>query len=99
MTYYKLIDAVDQPMSFYVPHTSKSGGKVYERFRMVPGVKYDEYIDDEVFMEAISEVHDKINYTAEKVEALERVHARYTLPKRTCKCQRKKIDVWFVEVV
>lgn len=99
MRYYKLIDAVDTPMSFYVPHTSKTGGKVYERLRMLPGKKYDEYIDDEIFMQAITEAHDKIDYTLEREEALKRTGARYTKPKRTCNCQRQKLDVWFVEVV
>lgn len=99
MKYYKLIDAITVPMQFYIPHTSKSGGKKYELLRLVPGKKYDGYIDDPVFTQALYEAHDKVNYTPELKKALEDAGARFTIPKRTCTCQKQKIDVYFVEVV
>lgn len=96
---YKLIDAVDVPQTFWIPHTTKSGMK-YEYVKMLPGKEYEEYIDDDVFMTALLDAHEKMDYTPERKAALDACGARYKETKCVpCNGGRKRLDVWFVEVV
>lgn len=100
MKYYKLIDAVDSAMDFWIPHKSKTGGAKFEAVRMLPGKLYDEYIDDEVFMSALKDAHKKLNYTPELKAALDACGAKYKETRCVpCNGGKKRLDVWFVEVV
>lgn len=99
MKAYKLIDAVDVPQTFWIPHTVKSGMK-YEYVKILPGKLYDEYIDDPVFMAALLDAHKKMDYTPERKAALDKCGARYKEARCVpCNGGKKRLDVWFVEVV
>lgn len=96
--YYKLIDAVDSPMTFWVPHQTKTVPK-HEYIKLLPGKMYDEYIDDPVFLSAIKDAHRKINHTPQMEAALNECGARYEKTKCIPCSGKKQLDVWFVEVV
>lgn len=98
--YYKLIDIADAPMVFWLPRTGKNGGVVYESFKLLPGKKYDEYINDSVYMSALLDAHKKIDYTPERQRILDECGAKYKETKCVpCNGGKKRLDVWFVEVV
>lgn len=97
--YYKLIDAMSESVTFYLPY-QKNGGNVYRHFVLRPGVEYAEHIDDEVFVAALKDAHKRIAYTPEREEALKACGARYEVVHcKVCGGRSKKIDVWLVEVV
>lgn len=99
MKYYKLIDPFDVPVSLYLPHTSKTGVK-YEIIQLKPGKKYEEFVDDPVFLQELLSASKDIPYSDERKAALEAYGAKFE--ERRCKpCggRIKKLRVWFAEVV
>lgn len=97
--YYKLIDAVHESVSLNLPYT-KDGMKVYKFYTLRPGKKYDDHIEDEVFMSALKDAHKRVAYTPEKEQVLKESGARYEVVTcKVCGGRAKKIDLWFVEVV
>lgn len=96
---YKLIDAIQVPVSFVSWMTGKNGVKKTCKGRLVPNREYYDFEDDHVFMTALRELHTMFDYSKDLEEACKRCGARYTIPKRTCSCQKQKIDIWYVEVV
>lgn len=97
--YYKLIDAMTESATFNLPYV-KDGIKVYKFYTLRPGKKYEEHVDDEVFMEAILDAHKKIMYTPEKEKLLKNTGARYEVVTcKSCGGRVKKIDLWLVEAV
>lgn len=100
MKYYKLIDAITTAQGFYAPHLTESGVIKWESFQMLPGEKYDEFIDDPVFMNHMTEnAHKKIDYTPERKAVLDACGARYKETKCVPCSGKRRLDVWFVEVV
>lgn len=97
--YYRLIDAIQVPKSFIAWKTGAHGVKSHCRGRLVPGRDYFDYVDDPVFIASLKELHDRFDYSPELEKACVDCGAKYELPKRTCSCQRQKIDIWYVEVV
>ena len=96
--YYKLIDAVSESVSFNLPYM-KNGIKVYKFYTLKPGKKYDEHIDDEVFMNALKDAHKKVMYSEEKERFLKETGARYEVVTcKSCGGRVKKLDIWLVEV-
>lgn len=96
---YKLIDAIQVPVSFVSWMTGKNGVNKTCRGRLVPNREYYDYMDDPVFVSSLKDLHHRFDYTKELEKACIECGARYTLPKRTCSCQKQKIDIWYVEVV
>lgn len=97
--YYKLIDAITESKTFYVPH-QESGNNVYKHILLNPGVMYAEYADDPVFIAAMKDAHGRIQYTPEREEALKACGARYEVVHcKVCGGRAKKLEVWYVEVV
>lgn len=99
MRYYKLIDPFDVPVTLYLPHKA-NGAIKHEAMRLLPGKKYSEFIDDEVFMNELLSATKDIPYSEERKAMLEAYGARFE--ERRCKpCQGrvKKLRVWFAEVV
>lgn len=99
MRYYKLIDPFDIPVTLYLPHM-ENGTVKYESFRLLPGKKYEEFINDKLFMDSLLSATKDIPYTPERKALLDEYGARYE--EKVCKpCQGrvKKLSVWFAEVV
>ena len=97
--YYKLIDAMGESATFYLPYV-KDGGNVYRHFVLHPGVEYVEHIEDPIFVSALKDAHKRIAYTPEREEALKECGARFEIVNcKVCGGRSKKIDVWLVEVV
>lgn len=98
--YYKLVDALPVARKCYVPYLAPNG-VITRTFRtFYPNVKYDEFINDAVFLNWLKEeAHVRIQYTPEHEEALKKYGARYEVYTPSCKCSGKKLDVWFMEVV
>lgn len=96
--YYKLIDPFDTSVRLYLPHKQGSGIK-HEAFILYPKKKYDEYVDDEVFMEALLSAYKDIPYSEERKKVLEEYGAKFEEHKCTpCQGRVKKLKVWFAEV-
>lgn len=99
MRYYKLIDPFDVPVRLYLPHSTKTGIK-HEVMVLNPGKKYEEYIDDEVFMDALLSATKEIPYSEERKEALMKYGAKFEEKRcKPCQGRIKKLKVWFAEVV
>lgn len=97
--YYKLIDALGESATLNLPYM-KNGVRVYKYYTLRPGKKYDEHIDDEVFMNALKDAHKRIPYTPEMEKYLKANNVRYEVVNcKSCGGRVKKIDVWLVEVV
>ena len=98
--YYKLIDAATAAETFCLPHR-ENGRNVYKYYTLYPGKKYDEHIDDELFLHALREdAHKKIAWSPEREEAIKACGARHEITMcRSCGGRTRKIDVWLVEVV
>lgn len=97
--YYKLNDAVKESVSLNLPYM-KDGVKVYKFYTLRPGKKYDDHIDDEVFLDALRGAHKRVTYTPEKEAALRESGAKYEVVVcKVCGGKAKKIDLWLVEVV
>lgn len=96
---WKLIDAITVPVGFIAWITGDHGTPRQMRGRAVPGREYYDYIDDPVFISSITELHQRFDYSEALEQAVKDCGARYTLPKRTCKCQTQKIDIWYLEVL
>lgn len=99
MKYYKLIDPFDQSVYLYLPH--KDGKTIKsEPFVMKPGKKYDEYIDDDIFMKELLNATKEITYTEDRKKALDKYGAKYTVKRcGACGGRIKKLVVHFAEVV
>lgn len=99
MTYYKLIDPFDVPVRLYLPHKVKDSVK-HESMILYPKKKYVEYIDDEMFMDALLDSYKDIPYTPEREKSLQNYGARYEIHKCTpCQGRVKKLRVWFAEAI
>lgn len=97
--YYKLIDAEKTARIFNLPHR-ENGRNVYRYRTLRPGDRYTVYADDPVFVEALREnAFVFLDYTEERIRALDACNARYEVQTRTCCGGRKKVKVWLVEVV
>ena len=98
--YYKLIDACTSAETFCLPHR-ENGRNVYKYYTLYPGKKYDEHIDDELFLSALkNDAHKKIPWTPEREDAVKACGARHEVVVcRACGGRTRKIDVWLVEVV
>lgn len=96
---YKLIDAIQVPISFVGWKTGPAGVKQTCHGRLVPNREYYDFEDDPVFIASLHDLHARFDYSKELEEAVKSCGAKYELPKRTCSCQRQKIDIWYVEVV
>lgn len=99
MRYYKLIDPFDVPVRLYIPHQTDSGIK-HEAMVLYPGKKYDEYIDDDVFMNELLNATKEIPYSEERKALLEEYGAKFEEKRcKPCQGRIKKLKVWFAEVV
>lgn len=96
---YRLIDAIQVPVPFVSWMSGKNGVPKTCRGRLVPNREYTEYEDDPVFVKNLKDLHHRFDWTRDLEEACIKCGAKYVLPKRTCSCQRQKIDIWYVEVV
>lgn len=97
--YYKLIDACTAAETFCLPHRENERN-VYRHYTLYPGKLYDEHADDVLFVNALkNDAHKKIQWTAEREEAIRACGARYEVVTcRSCGGKTRKIDVWLVEV-
>lgn len=99
MRYYKLIDPFDVPVRLYLPHKTKNGIK-HEVMVLNPGKKYEEFIDDEVFMNELLNATKEIPYSEGRKAALDAYGAKYEEKRcKPCQGRIKKLKVWFAEVV
>lgn len=99
MTYYKLIDPFDIPVRLYLPHKVQNSVK-HESLILYPKKKYSEYIDDEVFMEALLSAYKEIPYSEERKKALDDYGAKYEVKVcAPCGGRVKKLKVWFAEAI
>lgn len=99
MTYYKLIDPFDVPVRLYLPHKVQNSIK-HESLILYPHKKYDEYVDDEVFMDALLNAYKEIPYSEERKKALDAYGAKYEVKVCTpCQGRVKKLRVWFAEAI
>ena len=99
MRYYKLIDPFDVPVRLYLPHKTEAGIK-HEMFVLRPGRKYEEFVDDEIFIGELLKATKEIPYSEERKALLDAYGADYEI--KVCKpCQGriKKLNVHFAEVV
>lgn len=100
MRYYKLIDPFNVPVTKTLPHKTKNGVIKHEMFTLRPKEKYDEFIDDDVFMGALLDETEKIPYTEDRQKALDDYGAKYEVIRcKSCGGRVKKLKVWFAEVV
>lgn len=98
MAYYKLIDAIDTPISLNVV-TRENGVTAYKRMRLYPGEKYAIPGDTTLF-ESIDGATTRVKYTQAFENALKRCGARYTVKMcPSCSGRVKKIEYHVVEVV
>lgn len=98
MAYYKLIDAIDTPVSLNVV-TRENGVTAYKRMRLDPGVKYA-IPNDTTLFESIDGATTRIKYTEAFENALKACGARYKVKMcPSCGGRVKKIEYHVVEVV
>lgn len=98
MAYYKLIDAIDTPVSLNVV-TRENGITAYKRMRLDPGVKYA-IPDDTTLFESIDGATTRVKYTEAFENALKNCGARYKVKMcPSCGGRVKKIEYHVVEVV
>ena len=99
MRYYKLIDPYDTPVNLYLPHKDGSAIK-HEALRLLPKKKYEEYVDDPVFIEALLSCTKEIAYSEESKKILEDYSAKFEVKVCTpCQGRVKKLKVWIAEVI
>ncbi len=99
MRYYKLIDPFDIPVRLYLPHKVNDAIK-HEIFILHPGKKYEENINDEIFMHELLNASKDIPYTEEREAQLKEYGAKYEVIRcKSCGGRIKKLKVWFAEVV
>lgn len=99
MKYYKLIDPFDVPVRLYLPHKTKDAIK-HEIFVLRPGKKYEEFIDDDTFMNELLNATKDIPYSEEREAQLKDYGAKYEVIRcKSCGGRIKKLKVWFAEVV
>lgn len=97
--YYKLIDPFDTEVRVYLPHKQGSGVKS-EPFLLKPNKKYEEYVDDEIFMDALLAETKEITYSKEREDALRKYGAKFDVKIcKVCGGRKKKLVVHFAEVV
>ena len=98
MAYYKLIDAIDVPVSLNVV-TRENGRTTYKRMRLDPGVKYA-IPDDPTLFQSIDEATTRVKYSKAFEDALQACGARYKVKMcPSCSGRVKKIEYHVVEVV
>ena len=96
--YYKLIDAIDTPITLNVARRV-NGYTKYGYLRLNPGTKY-ELPEDESVLDAIKEAKKTVRYSKKAEDALKACGAVYEKKMcPTCGGKVLKIEYYLVEVV
>lgn len=96
MEYYKLVDAITTPINVSVLTKRKSGGQVYGRVRLEPGMAYEMPIDDPYFRKSIMAA--TTNTEMSHKQTLDAKGIKYEEVKPTCHCRKPFLKVKCVEV-
>lgn len=95
---YRLIEAIDVPMTLNLVKTGKSGGQVYRRMTLQPHTWYDTE-GDMMLEKSLMETKTKRAYTPELERTLKETGADYEITRcRSCGGKVTKISFYVVEV-
>lgn len=87
--YYKLIDAQDSAIRMYLPH-EESGKAVYNHHSLYPNTKYNKYLTDRLFMDAITKAKTEVRHTPSRQETLDACGVEYEI--KVCKACGGKVQ-------
>lgn len=95
MKYYKLVDAITQPINVSFEQAGKNGGRVYAHERLEPGMAY-EMPDDPIFESTIRMATTKTEMSNK--DLLDSLGITYEVIKPHCHCRKPYLKMRSVEV-
>lgn len=96
MEYYKLVDVITTPINVSVLTKRKSGGQVYGRVRLEPGMAYEMPTNDPYFRKSIMAA--TTNTEMSHKQTLDEKGIKYEEVKPSCHCRKPYLKVKCIEV-